>query len=573
VQSRLSALTEELHSVKARLARLEGRHSLEVPEPATATASGLGDEAVSSGAWVALSTTPALVGRTLVVLGGAYFIRAITEAGVVPSGAGVVLGLSYAAWWLVRADHAAAVDDRPSAFFNVLASALIALPLVWETTARFGLLGPRAAQMVLVAYLAAGMVVARRHVLDAAATLLTLMALATAVALLASTHDLLAVTCSLLAIALGVEVVALDGRWVQLRVPTALTLDAVALLMVALVARPDGVPEGYIALAPRPALLAALAVPAVYLTSLATRTLLAGRQVTAFETTQTPLALLVGLGGAWWLLTAQRQPHGALVIAILVLGGLCYATAFLFAERRAGHAPNFYFYGTAAGVLTLVGTAASAAGTSLVLAGCALAIVAAVLGRQLDRWTLALHGSIYLLATAAGTGFLRGSIGAIVPAAVEPPGAGWTLAWGLMPVSLAVYAAVASAGRSLAPAWWSRLPQLLAVLVVIVGAAGVLTDGASAILGRLSLADGAVSATVGTAVLALLALVAAWAGARWALPELGWLVYPILVLGGFKLIAMDLRHGRAVTLFVSFVLYGTVLSVAPRLLRSRSAEP
>jgi hypothetical protein len=35
---------------------------------------------------------------------------------------------------------------------------------------------------------------------------------------------------------------------------------------------------------------------------------------------------------------------------------------------------------------------------------------------------------------------------------------------------------------------------------------------------------------------------------------------------------MDLRLGRPVTLFVSFVLYGTALSVAPRLLRSRAEE-
>ncbi len=77
-------------------------------------------------------------------------------------------------------------------------------------------------------------------------------------------------------------------------------------------------------------------------------------------------------------------------------------------------------------------------------------------------------------------------------------------------------------------------------------------------------------APIGTAILALVAFAAAWAGGRWALPELGWFVHPILVLGGLKLIAMDLPQGRPAALFVSFVLYGAALSLAPRLLRSRS---
>ena len=48
----------------------------------------------------------ALVGRTLVVLGGAYLLRAITESHVVAPQAGVALGLIYGAPWLVLASRA-----------------------------------------------------------------------------------------------------------------------------------------------------------------------------------------------------------------------------------------------------------------------------------------------------------------------------------------------------------------------------------------------------------------------------------------------------------------------------------
>jgi hypothetical protein len=571
IEAQFLALAGELRGVEARLARLEAlREVVEAAEPVAATRGerGRSVEAKSSGgAWDAI---PARVGRSLVVLGGAYLIRAITEGCIVPAGAGVALGLAYAVWWVAQADRAAAVGDRPGAFFHALTSALIALPLVWETTARFGLLAPWAAQLVLIAYLATGTIVARHRSLDAAAAVLVLGGLATAVALLAATHDLLAATCSLLAVALGMEILALESRWVELRWPAGLLLDAVTLLLVLLLARRSGLPEGYVALTPSAGVLLVLAVPALYLASLATRTLLGGRQVTLFEMTQTPLALLVGVGGAWRLLGLQGQSHGVLASALLVLGGLCYAAAFLFAERRAGQARNFYFYATAAGALTLVGAAASFAGVQLALAGCALSIVAALLGRQLERWTLALHGAIYLLATAIGTGLVRDSIAAFLPAAAPPRG-GWPVALVLVPVSLVVYALVVGARRA-SPAWWNRLPQLLTALVAVAGAAGVLAHAAAGVLeGQIS-TDGAVRATIGTAVLAALVMVLALAGSRWALPELALLTYPMLAVGGLKLVGMDLRVGRPVTLFASFVIYGMVLSLAPRLVR-KDREP
>ena len=47
-----------------------------------------------------------------------------------------------------------------------------------------------------------------------------------------------------------------------------------------------------------------------------------------------------------------------------------------------------------------------------------------------------------------------------------------------------------------------------------------------------------------------------------------WLVYPLLALGGLKLLTEDLLSGRAATLSASFLLYGTALTLAPRLARS-----
>jgi hypothetical protein len=45
------------------------------------------------------------------------------------------------------------------------------------------------------------------------------------------------------------------------------------------------------------------------------------------------------------------------------------------------------------------------------------------------------------------------------------------------------------------------------------------------------------------------------------------LVYPTLAVGALKLLLDDLRKGRPATLFISFVLYGIALILAPRLAR------
>jgi hypothetical protein len=82
-------------------------------------------------------------------------------------------------------------------------------------------------------------------------------------------------------------------------------------------------------------------------------------------------------------------------------------------------------------------------------------------------------------------------------------------------------------------------------------------------------ADAGAAAALRTAVLGALALGLALLARRHALPELGWLVYPLIALGGLKLLLQDLRDGRPATLVLSLALYGIVLTLAPRLLKPR----
>ena len=75
----------------------------------------------------------------------------------------MALGLAYAAFWQLVADRDARAVRRASAALHGLAASAIAFPLIWETTARFGLLGSRAAGAALVAFALLGLAVAWRH--------------------------------------------------------------------------------------------------------------------------------------------------------------------------------------------------------------------------------------------------------------------------------------------------------------------------------------------------------------------------------------------------------------------------
>ena len=59
-----------------------------------------------------LVTLLSFIGRTFVALGGAFLLRALTDAAIVPLPQGTALGLAYALAWLVLSDRATAAD-RP----------------------------------------------------------------------------------------------------------------------------------------------------------------------------------------------------------------------------------------------------------------------------------------------------------------------------------------------------------------------------------------------------------------------------------------------------------------------------
>lgn len=570
LEARVALLAHELAEVERRVRALEGVGGSEaeaaLPRVTPSASQASGERSAPTG-YVALA------GRTLMVLSGAYLFRALADSGLLPAAGGVLAGLAYAAWWLARCDRAAQAGLRRSAVLHGIAAALIAYPLIWETTARFGDLDARLAVALLWAFCVAGLAVARRRGLAEVAWLNVLLAVAAGLSLLVATRQLLPFIIGLLWLALVVEALAFSDRWLGLRWPAALGVDVALLVAFTLLDRPAGLPEGYAPLRPGWAIASGLALAALYLGSIAARTLLRERPVTAFEVMQAAAVLLVGFRGAASLNARFGGSPLGFGTFSLVFGAAAYAAAFAFVERRPGHARTFYFHSTLAALLTLVGSRMVLGAVPQALLWSALALAATWLGGRFDRVTLRVHGVLYLLAAATVAGLVASAADALVGDPAGPRRPLTSEAVIVAAVAVGAYAILA-ATRPPDSSWKRLLPHTSVAALVAWAAAGLTARLLAERLntGPGAMPDAALVATIRTAVLAALAVALAWAGRRWSRRELTWLVYPVLVAGALRLLFEDLRHGRPLTLFLSFVLYGGALFACPKLVREDPAS-
>jgi len=152
LESRVARVEEALCSIERRIAMLEGAPHTERTAP----------RAIEEP-----SEEPSfdftLIGKSVLIVGGAYLLRALTEVGFVPQRAGVVLAFLYALAWIAIADRALGRGRRSVALFDAATAALIAAAMIWEATTRFHVVAPIVASLfTAVATLALLAVAARR---------------------------------------------------------------------------------------------------------------------------------------------------------------------------------------------------------------------------------------------------------------------------------------------------------------------------------------------------------------------------------------------------------------------------
>jgi hypothetical protein len=569
LESAIDDLRSSVRHLEARLAVLEGQAASAGETVAEAGASA--PESVAAGTapavrgWRDPIAVLSLIGRLFIVLGGAYLLRAMTDAGAIPPTAGVALGLAYGLVWLAFADRAGGRGNTPSAVFHGIGAAMVAFPVVLEATTRFKVF-PGAASAAALAVLTAGILaVAWRRRLQSLAWIAVAVAIPTSVVILAKTGVVVPHAYFLILFGVAALWMGYSLDWLLVRWPVAAVADivVVGVTLRALSAQPQETPAA--ALAVQVTLLGA------YLASIAIRTLVRGRNVIPFEVAQTAAALVVGLGGALSVTRATGSGAAALGVASVVIGVACYGVAFAFIERQQNRGRNVYFYTALAIVLVLVGVTVLLPGAAETGVLAALAVVCSAAWSRIGRLFLLLHAAVYLVAAA----IVSGAIGYDVREVVAGAGPPWPVPSPSMLVVLA--AAVLSAWLAARePAndgsAWARVPRFVIVLVLVLSAGGTFVGYLAPAIGRQP--DGAIDpgilATIRTGVLAIAALAVAWIGRHERFREWDWLVYPLLVGIGLKMAAQDFMHSRPATLFVALALYGAALIMAPRMRRRQA---
>jgi hypothetical protein len=201
-----------------------------------------------------------------------------------------------------------------------------------------------------------------------------------------------------------------------------------------------------------------------------------------------------------------------------------------------------------------------------------LAVAAVAVGGRFERITLKFHGSVYVCAAAAAAGLLACAFDGLL---ADP-----TTAWhpiNLIGGAVALVAAacygilIATAGQKVFE-WPDLLPQAIIGVVVVLSVAGMGAPQLAELLATTSSgASGpAFLAASRTGVISLLAVALAFGGRRRSVRELSWLVYPLLVGGGAKLLWEDFQYGQPVALFLALGMYGGALIVTPGLMRRQA---
>ena len=578
IESTLSHLEESVRAMEARLERLErvdgearppvaGRSSVTLGETRTGPGEPLLIPAALPAPAAAIDTfgpVLPLAGRSILVLGGAFLVRILTEAGTLSPRAGVALGLLYAVSWLALADRAASRGRSLSAAFLAVSSLLIACPLVWEATTRFHAIAAPVGFVVLSALVALALTVGYRRRLRTLVWAATLLPIATGLGLFTAPGAAVPLCLFLLALGIATSILAESRAFAGPRWAAATAVDATLLLVVQLVARPGGAPEAYGSVPESSVLLLCLLLPLAYLAAFGFHSLVLKRAPDFFEGLQSAAAIAVGLGGALQL--ARGTPAEArIALAGVILGGATYLTALAFAERYPAQTGNFLYFSSLAPLLVLLSTGPTLPGPPAALLRNALAIFTAIAAVRFRRKALGIHSAVFLVAATAVSGFFQTSLACFLAAGLPPAIPGEVLREAI--AAGVVYVILAIGARQESERWAARLPAALSAALALLGLGALVL----VVLGRSSAISGdpGALAAARTAVLSISAVGLAYAGRRAARAELIWIAWALLAAAAGKILAQDLPSGRASTLFLSFLFYGAALILASRFLSRR----
>ncbi len=554
MDERLSDLEQRLAAVERRLSRLEGQApGTPLPEEIPGDSPTLGDGF--------LSNASTLIGRVLLIFGGAYLLRAITDFQVVPTALGIFLGATYAVFWLYAAFRTGREEQQQAtALFYGGASVLLALPLLAEATGRFQLLSGAQGIFALAVFAALCLYVSIARILPLLSWLIVLGGTVTAFVILQISHSAIPVSAFLLVLGLASLWACYLRQWKGVRWLGAFGATA-GVLALALLTGSDqwSVDE-------RSVFLLGSALLVTYLASFGIRTHIQGHDAGIFESVFTLAAMAVALITALLASRAGRLMIEPVGLAALILSGLAYALAFS-TETRTTRGRNFYFYTTIGLLMLVVGSRMLLSPAVAATVWSLLALAMAWCSGRFKRVTLSLQCTFLLLAAGISSGLLETGLLALAGGDPQlwPTRVPWHLVIALTTV---VCLFIPVAQRSERWGVLAGVPQLIVLALSVWEVGGLMVAYAAPLLAGAGTAeaDRALIAALRTAVLSVSSVTLALSSRYERWPEARWLVYPVLVLVGIKLFVEDFPEGQPVTLFFALAFVGSALILVARLL-------
>ncbi len=558
------ALARRLEALEQRVAELERRTPNQPAFSGSPWASASPAETLASSSQSQGAGLLALVGKAMLVVAGAYLLRAATAYSAIPRIPLVIVAIAYAFAWLIPAARTKAQNQFPKLIWAGT-SALILLPMIWELTMRFRILSAAPAASVLGLYvIVAAILEWNRHFAEIAWVAVTSVSI-TAFALAVTTHDLVPFIAVLLVVAAVGEIAVARERTLRVRPLVAVIADGAILALIWIYSGPAAAREVYPAVSSALVPILALLLLSLYAASASSQTILLRRGISVFETSQTLTAFAL----TCWSFLAFRS-----VTAEIVLGALCivasaagYAVSFGW-FRRVYAQRNHHVYATGSLVLLLVGCFLLLPATGLAIGLGIFAVGMSFAAPRVSAVSVGFQGLAALVVTAAATGQLLWNARTFTGPFPGAPGGTITVV-----AASAVLCSVALL-RSSFESRWKPLLVLTGAALGVFASAGFLVWGLVWVGGQFRAAPFAPGsqyvAITRTIVACAFAIGLAWSGPKWQRRELAWLAWPVLALTAVELLFEDMREGHLAFMAASIFLYAVTLLVVSRVIRPKT---
>lgn len=542
-----------------RVDELEKRvHALEHPAKANLTEPGAthsSEASADSESILATVNVFPLIGRAMLGIAGAYVLRAVAAADILPKVGVSALAVVYAFGWLVWSSR---VSRSHARVVYAATSALILAPMLWEITLELHVFTPMASAGVLAAFVTLATVLDLR--LNGTRTMWIAQGIAvtTAAALAFATHHILPFLIALLIAVFVSEYARMLDHAQPVWPWIALVADGAAWGTIFIYTGPANTRAEYPELSAAALIAPACLLFAINGSGVIVRAIVRQNRIGVFETIQVMIAFLLAVSG---VLHFAPQP-GTVVLGVvcLILSASTYVASFRFL-RKLEERRNFAVFGSWSAALLLAGSlwALPPSGAAILLA--IVSVAATWFAGRIEAGMLELHEALFLLAATVICG-LPQYIFAVLAGSI--PG---------RPVAAMLIVSVCAALAFLTErdagdeSSSRRILRFVPVLVAGCALIALLIHGVLA-AAALAFALGVHHvAFLRTLTICLAASGMAFGGSRGGRAELAHLAYAALVFVAAKLLFEDLRHGHMEFIAGSISLFAMALIAVPRLVR------